>query len=103
MCGLVTQSCLTLCDRMDCSLPGSSVHGILQARTLKWVAIPFSRERQLQVEICLCFLPVCIQLFLTACPTNLQQLQIPHRIQSVHPSRSLFVLQTHVLNLELFI
>ena len=37
------QSCLTLCDPMDCSPPGSSVHGILQARTLEWVAIPFSR------------------------------------------------------------
>ena len=32
-----------LCNPMDCSLPGSSVHGILQARTLEWVAIPFSR------------------------------------------------------------
>ena len=40
---LVTQSCLTLCDPMDCSLPGSSVHGILQARILEWVASPFSR------------------------------------------------------------
>ena len=38
-----TQSCLTLCDPTDCSPPGSSVHGILQARTLEWVAIPFSR------------------------------------------------------------
>ena len=36
------QSCPTLCDPMDCSLPGFSVHGILQARTLKWVAISFS-------------------------------------------------------------
>ena len=36
------QSCLTLCDLMDCSPPGSSVHGILQARTLEWVAISFS-------------------------------------------------------------
>ena len=36
------QSCLTLCDPMDCSLPGFSVHGILQARTLEWVAISFS-------------------------------------------------------------
>ena len=34
-------SCLTLCDPMDCSLPGSSVHGILQARILEWVAISF--------------------------------------------------------------
>ena len=40
---LVTQSCLTLCNPMDCSPPGSSVHGILQARILEWVAIPFSR------------------------------------------------------------
>ena len=37
------QSCPTLCDPMDCSPPGSSVHGILQARILEWVAIPFSR------------------------------------------------------------
>ena len=39
----VTQSCPTLCDPMDCSLPGSSVHGILQAGILEWVAVPFSR------------------------------------------------------------
>ena len=40
---LITQLCLSLCDPMDCSLSGSSVHGILQASTLEWVAIPFSR------------------------------------------------------------
>ena len=40
---LVAQSCLTLCDPMDYSPPGSSVHGILQARILEWVAISFSR------------------------------------------------------------
>ena len=40
---LVTQSCPTLCDPMDCSPPGSSVHVILQARILEWVAIPFYR------------------------------------------------------------
>ena len=39
---LITRSCLTLCDFMDCKPPGSSVHGILQARILEWVAIPFS-------------------------------------------------------------
>ena len=39
----ITQLCLTLCDPMDCNPPSSSVHGILQARLLKWVAIPFSR------------------------------------------------------------
>ena len=37
------QPCLTLCDAMDCSPPGSSVHGILQARILEWVAISSSR------------------------------------------------------------
>ena len=36
----VAQSCPTLCDPIDCGLPGSSVHGILQARILKWVTIP---------------------------------------------------------------
>ena len=36
------QLCLTLCDPMDCSLPSFSIHGILQARTLEWVAISFS-------------------------------------------------------------
>ena len=41
--GEVTQSCPTLCDPAHCSLPGSSVHGILQARTLEWVAISFSK------------------------------------------------------------
>ena len=41
---LVSQLCPTLCDPMDRSPPGSSVHGILQARILKWVAIPFFRE-----------------------------------------------------------
>ena len=40
---LVAQSCQTLCYPMDCSPPGSSVRGILQARILEWVAIPFSR------------------------------------------------------------
>ena len=39
----VAQSCLTLCDPMDCSLPGSSVHGIFQALVLEWIAISFSR------------------------------------------------------------
>ena len=39
----VAQSCPTLCDPMDCSLPGSSVHGIFQVRVLEWVAISFSR------------------------------------------------------------
>ena len=43
-CCLVTQLCSALCDPMDCSSPGSSVRGILQARILEWVAISSSRE-----------------------------------------------------------
>ena len=39
----VAQSCPTLCNPMDCSLPSSSIHGILQARILEWIAISFSR------------------------------------------------------------
>ena len=41
---LVSQLSLTLCDPMDCSPPGFSVHWILQARILEWVVVPFSRE-----------------------------------------------------------
>ena len=41
----VAQSCLILSDPMDCSLLGSPVHGIFQARVLEWGAIAFSRER----------------------------------------------------------
>ena len=43
-CCLITKLCPTLCSPMDCSPPGSFVHGILQARILEWVAIPSSRD-----------------------------------------------------------
>ena len=39
----VAQSCPTVCDPMDCKLPGSSIHGIFQARVLEWGAMAFSR------------------------------------------------------------
>ena len=47
----VAQSCPTLSDPMDCSLPGSPVHGIFQARVLEWVAIAFSdfEDRKAQI------------------------------------------------------
>ena len=44
VCVLVAQLCLTLCNPMDCGLPGSSIHGILQAKMLESVAVFFSRE-----------------------------------------------------------
>jgi len=47
----VAQSFLTLCDPRDCSPPGSSAHGILQARTLEWVTISFSIEDIMLSEI----------------------------------------------------
>ena len=51
----VIQSCLTLSDTMDCSLPGSSIHGIFQARVLEWGAIAFSaliiREMQIKMTM----------------------------------------------------
>ena len=43
----VTQSCPTLSDPMDCSLPVSSIHGIFQARVLEWGAIAFSEQQQM--------------------------------------------------------
>ena len=47
----VAQLCPTLCDPMDCSLPGSSIHGIFQARVLEWVAIAFSYVHQQLPEL----------------------------------------------------
>ena len=47
----VAQSCLTLCDPMDCILPGSSVHEILQARILEEVAISFSNLEGVVVDL----------------------------------------------------
>ena len=44
-CVLVTQLCPTLCDAMDYSLPGSSIHGIFQTRTLEWGAPAFSKVK----------------------------------------------------------
>ena len=45
------QSCLTMCDSIDSSLPGSPVLGILQARTLEWVAISFSNPCKCKVKV----------------------------------------------------
>ena len=60
VCVLVAQSCLTLCDPMDCSPPGSSVHGILQARILEWVAISFSNLK-IRFHFCKFFFPPALR------------------------------------------
>ena len=62
----VAQLCPTLSDPMDCSLPGSSIYGIFQARVLEWVAIAFSAVPaehgvKVKVKVALC----CVQLFVT--------------------------------------
>ena len=57
---MCAQSCPTLCNTMDCSSPGSSVHGIFQARILEWVAISSSNS-EIMVDFYLFFVPVyCI-------------------------------------------
>ena len=56
----VAQLCPTLGDPMDCSLPGSSVHGIFQARVLKWGAIAFSDSQSTQLEILILLLTSCV-------------------------------------------
>ena len=48
------QSCLTLCDTMDCSPPGSSVCGIFQARILEWVAISYSKYNEIRTTQMTC-------------------------------------------------
>ena len=51
----VAQLCLTLSDPMDCSLPGSSIHGIFQARVLEWVAIAFSVSQVAKSKVSIWF------------------------------------------------
>ena len=65
------QWCPTLCDPMDCRLPGSSVHGIFQARILEWVAISFSR-RSSQGE----WTQVITGGFLTVCDTSIHNYRV---------------------------
>ena len=52
----VAQSCLTLSHPMDCSLPGSSVHGIFQARVLEWGVIAFSINQDKHAQILFCII-----------------------------------------------
>ena len=72
----VAQLCLTLCDPMDCSLLGSSVHGIFQSRVLEWVAIAFSKESWVPKNWC--FWTVVLQKSLVS-PLDSKE------IKSIHP------------------
>ena len=66
----VAQSCLTLCNPIDCGLPGSSVHGIFQAIVLEWIAISFSRSASLQTTAQLLDLTPSLEAFLEAKSRN---------------------------------
>ena len=64
------QPCLTLCDPMDYSLPGASVHGILQARILEWVLMPFSKgSSQPRDQTCVSVSPALEGRFFTTSAT----------------------------------
>ena len=71
----VTQSCPTPSDPMDCSLPGSSVHGIFQARVLEWGAIAFSinmlvKKNRYKLSECWKNKSACVSKFFRACKRN---------------------------------
>ena len=67
MCAQLLQLCPTLCNPMDCSPPGSSVHGILQARILEWVVIPSSRaSSQPRDSTCVSFISSIAGRFFTS-------------------------------------
>ena len=76
-------------DPMDCSLPGSPVYGIFQARTLEWGAIAFSERKLRNVQICLCpyyvlsTRSVLIKVYLTASPLQVTHWSLEHRISRV--------------------
>ena len=85
-CCLVTKSCPTLCNLMDCSPPGSSVHGISQARMLEWVAISFSRGPSQTRESNLCLLHWQVDSFLLSYQrslihTGLSSVQLLSRVR----------------------
>ena len=86
-CCLVAKSSLILCDPMDCSAPGSSIHGISQARILKWVAISFSRgifpTQGLNLGLLHCRQCVCAK-SLQSCPTLCDPVDCSPPGSSVH-------------------
>ena len=77
----VTQSCLTLCDPVDCSLPGSFVYKIFQARVLEWVAISFSKENHKQDEKTMLRMGENIYKWRNLKGINLQNIQRAHVAQ----------------------
>ena len=95
----VAQSCPTLSDPMGCSLPGSSVHGIFQAKVLEWGAIAFSTEKQqrplyqrnqITHSFCLSFIHSCIQPNANWASTIMDTMLDGRKKQSKSKSRSYY-------------
>ena len=77
MCAKSLQSCPTLCDPMDCSLPSSSIHRVLQARILEWVTVPCSRGSSRPRDGTRVSYVSCIGRWLLYHQRHLRSLQIP--------------------------
>ena len=77
----VTQSCPTPSDSMDCSLSGSSIHGIFQARVLEWDAIAFSVSMCTYIYLCVC---VCVYIYAQSCPVLCDPMNCSPPGSSVH-------------------
>ena len=82
-CVLVTQSCLTLCDPTNCSLPGFSVREILQARILEWIAVPFSRGSSLPRDWTL--VSCTAGRFFTICATRKSSIKVLVKLTKLTP------------------
>ena len=97
----VAPSCLTLCDPMDCSLPCSSIHGIFQAKVLKWIAISFSNKALRNQSNLWLFKfpggPVVRTLRLHSCGPRIQSL-----VRELRSHASRVVKQTNKKNYRLF-
>ena len=90
----VAQLCLTLCDPMDCSLPGSSIHGIFKARVLECVAISFSNP------ICEDYINMCVCVCVCVCISIREELRKIFGTQnSIYQSRLLLSLWTFYFTL----
>ena len=87
------ESCPTLCDPMHYSSPGSSVHGICQARILEWVAISFSRDLPVPgIELTSLASPTLADRFFTAAPLRKPILRVHMMLYQIFAGSGIFIL-----------